>query len=95
MIYLNETYSDFHGDGHLTVGDKWRPRVSFKFVLRRDDFCGGSFLFDLNDEDAAIASQLQDVRLAVGGRRFFKLVVGYHGGGPVSAAVTGLKGPRP
>lgn len=90
MHYIDDTFGSFHGSGYLLLDDKSSPRVSYKFVLRRDNFSGGGVILGLKDEDAVKAAKLKNVQLSVGPGKFFELLVGYYDGNPLPAAVTGL-----
>lgn len=90
MHYIDNTFGSFHGSGYLLLDDKSSPMVSYKLVLRHDNFSGGGVILGLNDEDAVKAAELKNVHLQVASDKFFELVVGYYDGDPLSAAVIGL-----
>ena len=91
MLHLNDTFGAFYGSGYLTVGDRWRPMVGYKLVLRREDFSGGGVLVGLNDEDVTKASELGNVFLSISQEQFLVLVVGPYDGDGLATAVNGVR----
>ena len=88
--YFDNTFGSFHGSGYLLLDDKSSPMVSYKFVLRRVNFSGGGVIVGLNDEDAAKAPDLKNVRLKVAIDKYFELLIGYYDRDPLPVAVIGL-----